>query len=68
MQIRCYRCGWNFGLSNDELVFALEAIEAGQASHYDARCPRCRTINKVAAEQIRRGAPKPAAPPEAPAG
>lgn len=66
MQIRCYRCGWNFGLSNEEVAFAREAIDLAQSSHYDARCPRCRTVNKVPAEQIRRSAPKAAPPAEPP--
>jgi hypothetical protein len=63
MQIHCYRCGWNFPLTQEELAFASEAVQAKKTAHYDARCPRCRAVNKVPAEQIRRAAPRPAPPP-----
>jgi hypothetical protein len=65
MQMRCYRCGWSFALTREELDFAAEAIRSGAASHYDARCPRCRSVNKVSADQIRRAAPRPASTPPA---
>ena len=67
MQIRCYRCGWNFGISNEEVSFARDTLASSSASHYDARCPRCRIVNRIPGEQIRRAAPKPsAAEPPAP--
>ncbi len=61
MQTSCYRCGWNLALTKDELTAALEAIQSGRASHYDARCPRCRAVNKIPADRIRRAAPRPPA-------
>ena len=68
MQIRCYRCGWNFGISNEEVAFARDSLATSGASHYDARCPRCRTVNKIPGEQIRRSAPKPTPTAEPPPG
>ncbi|OGO08198.1 MAG: hypothetical protein A2Z66_01700 [Chloroflexi bacterium RBG_13_66_10] len=70
MQLRCYRCGWSFAISQDELAFALQALEESQGNHYDARCPRCRHANPLSLEQLRRAAPRlpPAPPAETPAG
>ncbi len=67
MQIRCYRCGWSFAVNQEELAFARKALEETGGNHYDARCPRCRTTNKLSLEQLRRATPKPAAE-EAPGG
>ncbi len=59
MQIRCYRCGMSFAVKKDEMAFALSALEAEGANHYDAHCPRCRTANRVSIEQLRKVVPKP---------
>jgi hypothetical protein len=59
MQTRCYRCGWSYAIKQDEIVAALQALEAGGGVHYDARCPRCRHINKLSIEMLRRAAPRP---------
>ena len=69
MQTRCYRCGWSFAIKQDEIVAALNALEAEGGVHYDIRCPRCRHINKLSIEQLRRSAPRPTpeAAPEEPA-
>jgi len=58
MQIRCYRCNWNFAIKNGEIAFVLEALEESGGNHYDVRCPRCRTINKISLEQMRWAAPR----------
>jgi phage FluMu protein Com len=59
MQLRCYRCGWSFAIKKDEIVFALEALEESGGNHYDVRCPRCRHMNRVSIEQLRKAAPRP---------
>jgi hypothetical protein len=66
MQLRCYRCGWSFAINKDEIAFALAALEGSQGNHYDVRCPRCRHSNRVALEQLRRSAPRPAEAASAP--
>ncbi len=58
MQLRCYRCGWSFSLGKDEVAFALAALQEHGGHHYDARCPNCRTTNKVSLEQLKRFAPR----------
>jgi hypothetical protein len=61
MQLRCYRCGWSFSLSREQVDFALESARAKGREHYDVHCTRCRTVNKVPVKQLEKGAPRPAA-------
>ena len=58
MQLRCYRCGWSFGIKKEEITFAIEALEESGGVHYDIRCPRCRHTNKISLEQLKRSAPR----------
>ncbi len=58
MQLRCYRCGWSFAVKRDEITFALEALEESGGSHHDVRCPRCRHMNRISIEQLRRASPR----------
>lgn len=58
MQLRCYRCGWSFAIKKEEIAFALEALEESEGNHYDVRCTRCRHMNRVSVEQLRKFAPK----------
>jgi len=58
MQLRCYRCGWSFAIKNQEILFAIEALEKSGGVHYDVRCTRCRHTNKIPLEQLKRFAPK----------
>jgi uncharacterized Zn finger protein len=62
MQLRCYRCGWSFSLSQEQVEFALESARAKGGVHYDVHCTRCRTVNKVPVKQLEKAAPRPAAP------
>ncbi|HSR49105.1 MAG TPA: hypothetical protein VLL77_14075 [Anaerolineales bacterium] len=59
MQLRCYRCGWSFSLSREQVEFALENMKAKGDKHYDVRCTRCRTVNKIPIKQLERSAPRP---------
>jgi phage FluMu protein Com len=58
MQIRCYRCNWSFAIKQDEIEFVLKALEESGDTHYDVRCTRCRHVNKVSIDQLRRGLPR----------
>jgi hypothetical protein len=66
MQLRCYSCGWSFAINKDEVAFALESLTASGGHHYDAHCPRCKHVNKVSLEQLRRAAPRRPPPAEKP--
>jgi phage FluMu protein Com len=65
MQIRCYRCNWSFAIKNEEVAFALKALEESGGTHYDARCPRCRRTTKISLESLQRAAPRTTAEEEA---
>jgi hypothetical protein len=67
MQLRCYRCGNSFTLSAPEIATAMETVRAKGRTHYDARCPRCRTTNKVPLAQLERAAGRPAQESDQPA-
>lgn len=58
MQIRCYRCNWSFAIKQEEILFALEALEESGDQHYDVPCPRCRRTTKLSIEQLRQAAPR----------
>ncbi len=60
MQVRCYRCGWSFGIKREEINFALQSIKESGGTHYDIPCPRCRHKNRIPLEQLERAAPPPA--------
>lgn len=47
MNIKCSFCQMPFTLSRVEMLDALQEMDAGKLTHYDAHCPRCRRANKV---------------------
>ena len=57
MQIRCYKCHMPISLGRNVVIEALEYVEQEGLSHYDVRCPKCRTTNRVSKEQLQRAAP-----------
>jgi len=44
-------------MSREAIGQALEAASAGQATHHDERCPKCRQTLKISVEQLKRAAP-----------
>jgi hypothetical protein len=67
MQIRCYNCNKPFALNREVIHAALDHVTTENLSHYDAACPHCRRVNRVARRDLQRAAPdwKPADQPEA---
>jgi len=59
MQLRCYRCSWSFSLSQEQVDFALQTTRSKGGDHYDVRCTRCRTVNKVPLGQLEKSVPRP---------
>lgn len=58
MQIRCYNCKMPFNLSRAVVYNALDMLVENNLTHYDARCPRCRKVNRVSFEQLKHAAPQ----------
>ena len=57
MQIRCYNCHRPFAMSREAVHEALDAIVAGNLSHFDAHCPHCGRVNRVSRKELQRAAP-----------
>ncbi len=58
MQIRCFKCQMPIALGREALAEALEIMERDSLTHYDVRCPKCRTTNRISRKQIERAAPR----------
>jgi hypothetical protein len=61
MNHRCYRCGWSFTLGREAIEAAV--AQAGKEKTYALPCPRCRQINKIPVQQLRRNLPPGWTPP-----
>lgn len=57
MQIRCLKCSMPIYMGKDTLFAALDVVEDENMTHYDLRCPKCRKMNRVSVEQLKRAAP-----------
>ena len=57
MNTRCYRCGWSFSLSREEIEAAVAAAMASGEKIHAERCPHCRQVIKLPVEQLRRALP-----------
>jgi phage FluMu protein Com len=70
MQIRCYHCHKPFAIGKQETHAALDILENGNLSHYDAPCPHCRRVNRISRKELERSAPdwKPSPQERAPDG
>lgn len=58
MQIRCYKCHMPIAMGRDAIADALAQIEEEDLAHYDLRCPKCRTTNRVSRKQLERFVPR----------
>ncbi len=58
MQISCYKCHMPISLGREAVKDALELVEKDNLSHYDVRCPKCRTTNRIAHKQLKRAMPR----------
>lgn len=58
MQISCFKCHMPISLGRDAVKDALETVEKEDLSHYDVRCSKCRTTNRIARKQLERAMPR----------
>lgn len=47
-------------MNHDAAQAALESLKEGE-EHYSVECPRCRRVNKVTVQQLKRALPRAAA-------
>ena len=52
MNLRCMYCQTMFAISRDEMLAALQTMEAENLNHYDAHCPKCRRANRVERKKL----------------
>ena len=52
MNIRCSFCQIPYTLSRVAMLDALQEVEAGKLTHYDAHCPRCRRATPIPRQKL----------------
>jgi phage FluMu protein Com len=52
MNLRCMYCQTMFGISRENMLIALQAMEADDLSHFDFHCPKCRRANRVERKKL----------------
>jgi hypothetical protein len=52
MNIRCSFCQTPYTLSRVAMLDALQEVDAGNLSHYDAHCPRCRRATQIPRQKL----------------
>ena len=52
MNLRCMYCQTMFAIGREEMIVALQTMEAEDLSHYDAHCPKCRRANRVELKKL----------------
>ncbi len=57
MNLRCMYCQTLFGVSRDDMLIALQTIQAESLTHYDFHCPKCRRANRVERAKLERAYP-----------
>lgn len=57
MNIRCAFCQTPYTLSRVAMLDALQEVDAGKLSHYDAHCPRCRRATRIPRQRLEMAMP-----------
>src|SRR5215216_6558760 len=58
MNLRCSFCQTPYTLSRVAMLDALQEVDAGNLSHYDAHCPKCRRANPIPRQKLEMAMPK----------
>lgn len=57
MNLRCMYCQTLFAIGRDEMLAALQTMEAENWTHYEAHCPKCRRANRIERAKLERANP-----------
>lgn len=57
MNIRCAFCQTPYTLSRVQILDAMQEVDAGKLSHYDAHCPRCRRATRIPRQKLEMSMP-----------
>lgn len=52
MNLRCAFCQNPYAIGRNEMLAALQKMEAENLSHYDAHCPRCRRATQIPRQKL----------------
>ena len=52
MNLRCMYCQTMFGLGRENMLIALQTMDAESLSHFDFHCPKCRRANRVERKKL----------------
>jgi phage FluMu protein Com len=57
MNLRCMYCQTLFAIGREEMLAALQTMEAESWTHYEAHCPKCRRANRIERAKLERANP-----------
>ena len=57
MNIRCSFCQTPYTLSRVAMLDAMQEVDAGKLTHYDAHCPRCRRATPIPRQRLEMAMP-----------
>ena len=52
MNMRCAFCQNPYALGRNEMLAALQMMDAENLAHYDAHCPRCRRVTQIPRQKL----------------
>ena len=52
MNLRCMYCQTMFGISRENMLVALQTMEAENLDHFEFHCPKCRRANRVEKKKL----------------
>ena len=57
MNLRCMYCQTMFGISRENMLVALQTMEAENLDHFEFHCPKCRRANRIERAKLERANP-----------
>lgn len=57
MNLRCMYCQTLFGISRENMLIALQSMEAENLDYFEFHCPHCRRANRVERKKLERANP-----------
>lgn len=57
MNLRCMYCQNMFGISRENMLIALQTMEAENLEYFEFHCPKCRRANRVERKKLERANP-----------
>jgi len=52
MNLRCMYCQTMFGISRENMLIGLQAINAENLDYFEFHCPKCRRANRVERKKL----------------